>query len=67
MTGTQSVRFAPVGDDAVRVSLELRWSLKAAYFGSAIVDALFIRRAVRESLTRTLRRFAVELAADREL
>lgn len=67
MTGTQSVRFAPVGEDGVRVALELRWSLKASYPGSAVVDALFIRRAVRESLTRTLRRFAIELAADREL
>jgi hypothetical protein len=67
MTGTQSVRFAALGDDGVRIALEQRWSLKAAYLGSAVVDALFIRRAVRDSLARTLRRFAIELRAEREL
>ena len=66
-TGTQSIRFAPVGEDAVRVSLEQRWTLKASYLGSALVDAIFIRRAVRDSLARTLRRFAIELRAEREL
>jgi hypothetical protein len=67
MSGTQSVRFAPAGDEGVLVALEQRWSLKAAYPGAALVDAIFIRRAVRDSLTRTLRRFAIELRADREL
>jgi hypothetical protein len=66
-TGTHSVRFAPAGDDRVAISLEQRWKLKSAYPGSAIVDALFIRRAVRDSLTRTLRRFAIELRAERDL
>jgi hypothetical protein len=67
MTGTQSVRFEPVGEDAVRVSLELRWSVKSAYPGSAVVDWLFIRRVMRDSLMRTLRRFAIELRAERDL
>src|SRR5215210_1027161 len=67
MTGTQSVRFAAAGDEQVRVSLELRWELKASYPGSGLVDALFIRRTMRESLRRTLRRYAIELAADRDL
>jgi hypothetical protein len=67
MTGTQSLRFAPAGEDRVRVSLEQRWSLKASYLGSGLVDATFIRRAVRDALLRTLRRFAIELRADREL
>jgi hypothetical protein len=67
MTGTQSVRFAPAGEDSVVISLEQRWKLKAAYPGSAVVDAIFIRRAVRDSLARTLRRFAIELRAEREL
>ncbi|HEY3020622.1 MAG TPA: hypothetical protein VGJ32_10535 [Solirubrobacteraceae bacterium] len=67
ITGTQSVRFAPVADGGVGVSLELRYALKRAYPGSALVDALFIRRAMRDSLARTLRRFAIELAAQGEL
>jgi hypothetical protein len=66
-TGTQSIRFEPVGDEAVRVTLEQRWSLKASYPGSALVDATFIRRAVRDSLMRTLRRFVIELRAERDL
>jgi hypothetical protein len=67
MAGTQSVRFAPAGEDRVHVALEQRWSLKASYPGAALVDAIFIRRAIRDSLGRTLRRFAIELRADREL
>jgi uncharacterized membrane protein len=67
LAGTQSVRFAPSGDDRVQVSLDLRYALKRAYPGIAVVDFLFIRRAVRDSLGRTLRRFAIELAAEREL
>ena len=67
MTATQSVRFAAAGDEQVRVSLELHWELKASYPGSGLVDALFIRRTMRESLRRTLRRFRIELAADRDL
>ena len=67
LTATQSVRFEAAGEDRVRVSLELRYRLKRRHPGIEIVDALFIRRALRDSLARTLRRFAIELAADREL
>jgi hypothetical protein len=67
ITGTQSVRFAAGPDGGVGVSLELRYELKRAYPGSALVDLLFIRRAMRDSLTRTLRRFAIELATEGEL
>jgi hypothetical protein len=61
------VRFAALGEDRVSVSLELRYRLKRRYPGVEIVDVLFIRRALRASLARTLRRFAIELAAEREL
>jgi hypothetical protein len=67
VTGTQSVRFAADGEDRVAVSLELRYRLKRTYPGSAIVDLVFIRRAMRDSQARTLRRFAIELASEREL
>ena len=67
VTGTQSIRFAANGDDRVAVSLELRYRLKRTFPGIAIVDLIFIRRAMRDSLARTLRRFAIELAAEREL
>jgi hypothetical protein len=65
--GTQSVRFAPAGEDRVAVSLELRYKLKHTFPGSPVVDFVFIRRAMRDSLARTLRRFAIELSAEREL
>ena len=67
LTGTQSVRFAAAGEGRVAVQLELDYRLKRMFFGAQIVDWLFIRRAQRDSLHRTLRRFAIELAAERDL
>jgi len=63
--GTQRVSFTPA-DDGVRVALELEYEVKEARPGMWLVDLVFVRRAQKESLGRTLRRFAVELAADRE-
>ena len=67
LTGTQSVRFAAAGEDRVAIQLELDYRLKRMFFGAQVVDWLFIRRAQRDSLFRTLRRFAIELAAERDL
>ena len=63
--GTQRVSFAPA-EDGVTVTLELEYELKERRPGMWLVDLVFVRRAQKESLGRTLRRFAVELAADRE-
>jgi uncharacterized membrane protein len=63
--GTQRVSFTPA-DDEVVVALELRYELKEARPGMALVDLLFIRRPQRESLQRTLRRFRIEVASERE-
>jgi hypothetical protein len=63
--GTQRVRFLP-GADGVTVALELEYRLKERRPGSALLDLLFIRRPQRASLERTLRRFRIELAAERE-
>jgi hypothetical protein len=49
------------------VALELEYELKGANVFTPLTDALFIRRALRESLRRSLSRFAYELRADREL
>ncbi|HEV3001304.1 MAG TPA: SRPBCC family protein [Solirubrobacteraceae bacterium] len=67
MTGTQTVSFAAAGDGRCSVTLELRYRLKQAGPLAPVVDALFVRRAVRDALRRTLSRFARELRADREL
>ena len=65
LRGRQRIAFTP-HDDRVTVVLELTYELKEARPGMAIVDLLFIRRSQRESLARTLRRFRIEVAAERE-
>ncbi len=66
ITGTQTISFTPAEDGAVRIALELDYSLKQGGPVAPIVDALFVRRAFRDALRRTLSRFARELRADRE-
>ena len=65
LLGTQRVAFTPHRDGAA-VVLELTYRLKDGRPGMAVVDLLFIRRQQRDSLARTLRRFKVEVAAERE-
>jgi hypothetical protein len=66
LRGTQRVAFAPL-EDGTAVDLELDYELKQRTPVQPLVDLLFIRRALRDSLRRTLSRFARELAADREM
>ena len=60
LTGVQTVVFEPDGDE-VRVNLTLEYSLKE---GNRLLDLLFVRRALRESLNRTVTRFAHERRAE---
>ena len=60
LTGVQTVAFEPDGDQ-VRIILTLEYSLKE---GNRLLDLLFVRRAVRDSLNRTLTRFAHERRAE---
>ena len=62
--GRQRVRFAALGPSTVGVELELEYALKQTNAFTPITDALFIRRAQRESLQRTLLRLRRELASD---
>jgi hypothetical protein len=68
ITATQTVSFAALEGERVRVQLELRYKLKERRLGplTPVLDVLFIRPRQREALARTLARFARELAADRE-
>jgi hypothetical protein len=67
MTGTQRVTFG-VADAGCVIRLELAYELKRdPGLGSVLADLFFVRRALGDALRRTLRRFAVELQADREL
>jgi hypothetical protein len=61
--GTQRVNFVP-REGGVAVTLELRYELKESRPFMTLVDLLFVRRPQRESLERTLRRFANELRDD---
>jgi hypothetical protein len=62
--GTQLVSFEPL-EGGVAVTLELDYTLTTIRFGAFVLDALFVRRAIRDSLRRTLQRFGQELAAQR--
>jgi hypothetical protein len=63
LTGTQRVRFEPQGDEVV-VSLTLEYTLKERSIVTPVLDILFIRRALRDSLRRTVERFGHERRAE---
>jgi hypothetical protein len=57
--GTQRATFEPV-EGGTRARLELEYDLTKYGPLRAVADVIFIRRALRDSLRRTLGRFAVE-------
>ena len=59
LTGRQEVTVAEDAEGA-RVALSLEYELSRGGPLRALADLLFIRRALRDALRRTLRRFAVE-------
>jgi hypothetical protein len=59
LTGTQTLRALPA-DDGSEVELSLEYELTRYGPLSGMADAIFIRRALRDSLKRTLYRFSVE-------
>ena len=61
LDGVQSVAFEPDGED-VRVTLTLEYELKRSF--TPVLTRLFVRRALRESLARTLARFTYERKAE---
>jgi Polyketide cyclase / dehydrase and lipid transport len=63
--GAQRVAFAPHAQ-GVTVSLELDYELKERRGRFGAFDLLFVRRPQRESLQRTLRRYAAELRSERD-
>ena len=63
LRGVQRVSFEP-GPEGVEVALELEYELKDRNPFTPLTDALFIRRALRDSLKRTLLRFARERRGD---
>jgi uncharacterized membrane protein len=66
LRGTQRIQFEALSDGTA-VALVLEYELKESTALTPIIDALFIRRALRDALRRTLMRFSRELHADAEL
>ncbi|MDQ3739953.1 MAG: SRPBCC family protein [Actinomycetota bacterium] len=67
ITGTQTIAFAAADEGRITVVLEVDYKLKQGGPAAGLVDSLFVRRAMRDALRRTLVRFARELESDREL
>ena len=65
--GTQTVTFTPGDGGGSTLEVELRWKLKPGPLRGPLVDVLFVRRAFRDALQRTLARFRRELEAEAEL
>jgi polyketide cyclase/dehydrase/lipid transport protein len=63
LRGSQRVAFSP-SPDSVEVTLELEYELKERNPFTPLLDRLFIRRELTESLRRTLTRFGHERRAE---
>ncbi|WP_372790091.1 SRPBCC family protein [Paraconexibacter sp.] len=63
--GTQTIAFSPRGEGVV-VTLTLDYAIKQERGVPFFVDRVFVRRPMRDSLRRTLARFARECRAERE-
>src|SRR5215207_1099845 len=59
LIGTQTLRVAPT-NDGTEVQLELEYQLEKYGPLAGLADAIFIRRALRDALRRTLFRFGIE-------
>jgi uncharacterized membrane protein len=66
LVGRQMLTFREEAE-GTRVELVLEYELTKYGPARALADALFIRRALRDSLRRTLRRFAVEAEEEASL
>lgn len=66
LMGTQTLRALPASDGS-EVELSLEYELTRYGPLGGVADALFIRRALRDSLKRTLFRFSVEAEEEARL
>ena len=63
IAGTQTVEFGPGEEEGGHaMAIELDYELQRGGPLNRLIDVVFIRRAQRDALTRTLRRFATEAA-----
>jgi hypothetical protein len=66
LAGTQTLRAVPA-DEGSEVELSLEYELSRYGPLRGLADAIFIRRALRDSLRRTLYRFGVEADEEAQL
>jgi hypothetical protein len=66
LTGVQALRALPANDGS-EVELSLEYELTRYGPLGGVADALFIRRALRDSLRRTLYRFSIEAEEEAKL
>ena len=66
LSGTQTLAFEPTGRGVV-VRLAQDYRIKERTALTPLLDLFFIRRAVRDSLVRTVRRFAAEARMEDDL
>jgi hypothetical protein len=66
LEGTQRLTFEPEGD-GVRVRLAFDYRIKERTVITPVLDRLFVRRAVRDALVRTVQRFAAEARLEDDL
>jgi hypothetical protein len=65
LTGTQTIAFEPeAGGATVVVRLAFDYRIKERTPVTPLLDLFFVRRAVRDALTRTVNRFAAECRLD---
>jgi hypothetical protein len=67
LSGTQTISFELDEEGRTVFEIDLDYALTRAGVLSAITDFVFIRRAIRDSLARTCRRFASEAAEEASL
>jgi Polyketide cyclase / dehydrase and lipid transport len=69
LAGVQTLRVVPANDSGEGSEAELSLEYDLTRYGplSGLADVLFIRRALRDSLRRTLYRFSIEAAEEARL
>jgi hypothetical protein len=67
LRGTQTITFEEGRRGGTRVTLRLDYAIKDRNLLWPLLDLLFVRRSIRDALTRTMRRFEAERRGDAEL
>ena len=67
LAGVQSLAFEPADDGTVTVRLAFDYRIKERTPLTPLLDLFFVRRSIRDALTRTVQRFAAEAQLEDDL